>query len=156
MLLSAACSYYIRSNLQHFNKCQGATNSAGRWHSNPHPMLLYGSLSQFLPRCPFSGAVPYCCWVWASTSATFGRGMFTGRSWFGWAVYYPAGMFGALMEPRAYKTAWWAVPTGFEASVAQLAAPGADCIHSCFPVLLCPVPGTSEANAIDEEPPGLL
>lgn len=71
-------------------------------------------------------------------------------------VYYPAGMFGALMEPRAYKTAWWAVPTGFEASVAQLAAPGADCIHSCFPVLLCPVPGTSEANAIDEEPPGLL
>jgi len=94
--------------------------------------------------------------VWASTGATFGWDVFAGGSWFGRAVYYPADMFSALMWPRAYKTAWRAVPTGFEASVAQLAAPGADCIHPCFPVLFCPVAGASEPNAIDEEPPGLL
>ena len=94
--------------------------------------------------------------MWTITGATFGWNVLAGTSWLGGAVYDPADMFSALMGPRAYKTARWAVPTSLEASVAQLTAPGADCMHSCFPLLLCPVPGTSEVNAIDEEPPGLL
>ena len=113
-------------------------------------------LSQFLPRCPFGRATPCSCWVWAAAGATFGWNVLTGISWLGWAVYHPTNMFNAFMEACTYKAAWRIGPTGLEAAVAQLAALRADRVHSCFPVLLCLVPGSSKADIINEKPPSLL
>ena len=94
--------------------------------------------------------------MWASTGATFGWNVLAGCSWLGWAVYHLTTILYAFMGACTYKAAWLVVPTGLKAAMAQLTAPRADCVYSCFPVLLCPVLGSSEADTIDKKPPSLL